>query len=388
MPERAAGAPLFSRSFLILSAATLAYFVADGMTLPVSPRFAAGPLGADSVGVGLSIGAFSLTALLLRPFTGTLSDRFGRRPMILVGAAFFFADMLLTLAATSIPVFVAARLLGGAADACVFVASFAAAADLAPEKRRGEAMSYFSLALYVGIAIGPPIGEALLGWGSFAAVWIASAATVALAGLLALAIPDTRATGGGATTGRLLHPAGLAPGLVLLAGGWGMAGFFAFVSLYADSLGLDGASPYLALYAAIVIVLRIVAAKVPDRVGARRLAGSALVVAAVGLALMGTWGDAIGLLVGTALYACGVAFMFPALGLLVVSSVPAAERGGAEGTFTAFLDLAFGLGPVAAGVVAAGLGYAAVFSVSAGVALVGFGFLLAITRPGGRAAPG
>ena len=58
---------LFTRAFGILSAATLAYFVADGLTLPTAPRFAAGPLGADSVGVGLSIGAFSSSGLARIP---------------------------------------------------------------------------------------------------------------------------------------------------------------------------------------------------------------------------------------------------------------------------------------------------------------------------------
>lgn len=381
---------LFGRPFLILSAATLAYFVADGMTLPVSPRFAAGPLGASAVWVGVSIGAFSLTALLLRPFTGGLSDRYGRRPVIVIGAGLYFLGMLLTLAASSLPLFVAARLVGGAADACVFVAAFAAAADLAPEQRRGEAMSYFSLALYAGIAVGPPIGEALLGWGSFSAVWIASAATVTVAGILAVWIPETRDRNDESAVpsrGRLLHPAGLLPGFVLLAGAWGMAGFFAFLPLYADSLNLRGAGLFLSVYAAVVIGLRIVGARAPDRIGARRLAGSALGVAACGLALMAAWQTETGLLVGTVAYASGVAFIFPSLSLLVVSAVPDTERGAALGTFTAFLDLAFGMGPVAAGAVAAAFGYPAVFSVSAGVAVAGVGCLLAITRRGGRFAP-
>jgi len=374
-------ARLLSRPFLILSAATLAYFVADGLTLPTAPRFAAGPLGADSLGVGVSIGAFSLTALVLRPWTGGLSDRYGRRPMMLVGSALLTAALLLHVVAVSLPIFVAARLLMGAAEAFVFVAAFAAAADLSPDDRRGEALSYFSLALYVGIGVGPPIGEAILGAYGFNAVWVAAAAIAVLSGLLALGVPDTRGQDlGDGSGGRLVHPRGVLPGLVLMAGAWGMAGYFTFVSLYALDLGLDGAAPYLSVYAAVVIGLRLVGAKAPDRIGARRLSSAALVVGAAGLALIGLWTDPTGLLIGTIVYGSGVAFMFPALGLLVVSSVPPSERGAALGTFTVFLDLAFGLGPVSLGAAVAAFGYSGAFLVGACIALAGVLLLLIGTR--------
>jgi predicted MFS family arabinose efflux permease len=373
---------LFTRAFGILSAATLAYFVADGLTLPTAPRFAAGPLGADSVGVGLSIGAFSVTALLLRPLTGQLSDRFGRRPMMLAGSAMLTAALLLHVVAVNLPIFIAARLLMGVAEAFVFVAAFAAAADLAPDGRRGEALSYFSLTLYLGIGIGPPIGETILGGWGFNAVWVTAAGIAVLSGLLALGVPDTRATAGGEPEPmRLLHPRGLLPGLVLLAGGWGMAGYFAFVSLYALHLGLEGAAPYLSVYAAVVIGLRVLGAKLPDRIGARRLSSLAMLVGAVGLLLIGLWPEPIGLMVGTALFAAGVAFMFPALSLLVVSSVPDSERGAALGTFTAFLDVAFGLGPVAFGLVVGSLGYGASFVLGAAVAVAGAALLIVVARP-------
>jgi len=378
---------LFTGAFGILSAATLAYFVADGLTLPTAPRFAAGPLGADSVGVGLAIGAFSVTALVLRPWTGGLSDRYGRRPMMLVGSALLTAALLMHVGAGSLPIFVVARLLMGAAEAFLFVAAFAAAADLSPDDRRGEALSYFSLALYVGIGLGPPIGEAILGAWGFNAVWVAAAGIALLSGLLALAVPDTRGADlGDASSGRLLHPKGVLPGLVLMAGAWGMAGYFAFVSLYALDLGLDGAAQYLSVYAAVVIGLRLVGAKAPDRIGARRLSSGALVVGAAGLALIGLWTDPTGLLIGTIVYGSGVAFMFPALGLLVVSSVPSSERGAALGTFTLFLDLAFGLGPVSLGAAVGAFGYSGAFLVGAGVALAGMLLLLIGTRPQSPAA--
>ncbi|MGI8929388.1 MAG: hypothetical protein ACR2H0_08000, partial [Candidatus Limnocylindrales bacterium] len=68
---------LFTGPFVALGIAELAYFTSAGMLILVTPLFARGPLGADPVGVGIAVGAFSVTALLLRPWSGRESDRRG-----------------------------------------------------------------------------------------------------------------------------------------------------------------------------------------------------------------------------------------------------------------------------------------------------------------------
>ena len=108
-----------------------------------------------------------------------------------------------------------------------------------------------------------------------------------------------------------------------------MAGFLAFVPLYAAELGMDGAALPLAVYALIVVGLRIAFAKLPDQVGAAQAVGRARSsVAAAGLADdRRSFASPIGLLVGTAVFAAGVAFLFPALLSLAVSRVAETERG-------------------------------------------------------------
>src|SRR5688500_2050288 len=83
---------LVTRGFVALAVATLAFFVAGGIVLPVAPTFAKDALGADEIGVGVAIASFSIASLILRPFVGWSSDRFGRRPLLIGGA-------LLTVAA-------------------------------------------------------------------------------------------------------------------------------------------------------------------------------------------------------------------------------------------------------------------------------------------------
>jgi MFS family permease len=373
-----AGPPILTRPFLLVSLASLAYFVADGTSFALVSRFAIGPLGADAFGAGLTYGAFSLSALVLRPLSGRLADRRGRRPLMVGGALLFGAVMLAHLVATSLAILIVLRLLLGVAEALVFVAAFAAEADLAPPERRGEALTFFSLSLYVGIAVGPLIGEAAFAAGGFPAVWVASAVLAGVAALVALAVPETRPADGRDPVGpaRLLHPAGLLPGLILMTGVWGMGGYFTLMPPYAvGPLGLDGARLFLLVFGGTVIVSRLLGARLPDRVGARRLSGTALLVTAGGLGLMGVVPTVAGLLAGTLLLGLGVAFTTPALASLTVSRAPASERGAALGTFSLFIDLAFGAGPIAMGAVAAASTTPVAFLSAAAVALIGAGIL-------------
>ena len=78
---------MLTPAFLLVAAATLFAFLSIGVVLPVLPRYTEGSLGTGSVGVGLAVGAASLTALLAQPPAGRLGDLRGRRPLMIGGGA-------------------------------------------------------------------------------------------------------------------------------------------------------------------------------------------------------------------------------------------------------------------------------------------------------------
>jgi predicted MFS family arabinose efflux permease len=205
---------------------------------------------------------------------------------------------------------------------------------------------------------------------------------------MAVRVPDTRAAdngpepGGAAAGRRLIHPAGLLPGLVLLSSILGMAGFLTFVPLYALDVGMDGSRAVLLLFAAIVVGIRSLGARIPDRLGAPRATRIALTLSAAGLAVVGTWRAPAGLVAGTAVFAVGIALLTPAVLTLAVRGVAPQERGAVIGTTSSFLDLAIGLGPATLGLVAAAVGRPGTFLAGAGVAVAGL--LLVWPRPGSR----
>jgi MFS family permease len=369
-PERAR---LLTPAFFVISAGSLAYFLSLGVLVPAVPLYVEGPLRGGAVAVGLAVGAFSVSGFLFRPWAGRLGDRRGRRPIIVGGAALVALSVLGYLLAHSPSVIVGLRFVTGIGEAFFFVGAASAVADLAPEERRGEALSLFSLALYAGIGLGPILGEAAVEGLGFGAAWIAAAALATMAAALGVAVPETRveAEEDAGVAQPLIHRGAIRPGVILWANLVAMAGFFAFLPLYAPDAGLEGSRLVFLLFSVVVIAVRSAGARIPDRIGPRRASLGALISTAVGMILLAAWPGAAGVVSGTVVLAVGQALAFPALMTLAMRGVPAAERGSLVGTFTAFVEVAFGLGPVLLGFVAAGFGFRGAFLAGGVVALCG-----------------
>jgi MFS family permease len=374
---------LVTPQFVLLGAAGLAYFLAGGMLVPAVPRYVAGNLSGGNVAVGLVVAAFSLSAVVLRPWAGRLVDLHGRSIAMVGGGVTFAASVAAYDLVDSVGALAALRLLTGVGDAFFFVGAVTAMSDLAPVERRGEAISLFSLSLYAGLAAGPPIGEGLVGVAGFSTVWLVAAGSALVAVLLALRVGDTREPSMNVARDnpmRLIPRAAVVPGLLLVALVWGMAGFLAFVPLYALDLGLSGAGFVLFGFAAIVVVIRSVGARIPDRLGAVRCVRVSLLCSTIGLALIGGWAAVPGLVLGAAALGIGIALGTPAIMMLALERADAGERGAVMGTVSMSIDLATGLGPATFGLVAAGAGRGSGFLAAALVAAAG----LALALAGGR----
>src|SRR3954452_326297 len=185
----AADEQLLTPAFVRITGSALAYFIAIGITLPVLPVFVEDTLHGSGAAVGITVGAFAVSAALLRPLVGRIGDARGRRILVVGGAAIAGVSVLAYALADSLAVLVLMRLLTGVGEAAIFVGAATAVQDLSPPTRRGEATSYFSVAVYGGLAIGPLLGEGVrTQWGVHAA-WYVSAAMCFVAVVVGLGMP-------------------------------------------------------------------------------------------------------------------------------------------------------------------------------------------------------
>jgi MFS family permease len=389
--SRAGGsAPIVPRpgiAFAGVFVVTFCGLVAVGAVLPVLPRFVRGPLDAGNVSVGIVVGSYAITGLLLRPFAGRLADHRGRKPTVLLGSVLVAIGGFMYLLPLGVPGLIAARLVLGAGEGTVFTASSAWVVDLAPPERRGRVIGLYGLSVWAGLSIGPLLGELILHASSYTLVWVFAGAAPLLGALIATRLPDP------------FHPAppleeehhpliareAIRPGIALALASIGYATVAAFVVLHLDARGIGHGATVFGAFATMVVLTRLIGGDLPDRVGPVRVAIVAATVEAIGLATMAT-AQSIGVALAGAL-AMGAAFslLYPSLSLIVVSRVSDRRRGAALGTFTAFFDAGVGLGAPIAGGAAALTSYEGAFLLASAIALASATTIALAISPRGRA---
>lgn len=366
--RRGPEAPLWSRDLVLVVASSFLAFGAFGISLPVLPRYVVQVLGRGDATAGFVFGSFAIAAILVRPFVGRWGDRRGRRRLMVVGAALMVVGLAAHVPAVTVATLVLARLVVGVGQAALVVGAATMTLDLAPPGRQGEASSYSMVAVQVGLGLGPVAGELVLDAASYATVWWVSSGVALLSGLVALAVtpdrghPDVASVRGVAG---FFHRSGLAPGVILALGMTGFVGFLAFVPLYADEIGVRQTAPLFLLASLSIAGVRLVGARVPDRLGPVRTATIALLAAAVGLLGLGLWATPAGLYLMTVAMAAGTALVVPSLLLAAVQGVAIHERSRVMATFTSFIDVAGALGPLLLGAVATVSSYGEAFVTAA-----------------------
>ncbi len=366
---------------------TLLSLTAVGAVLPVIPRYVRGPLDSGNIAVGVAVGAFAITALASRPLAGHVADLHGRRPVVVVGALLASAAGLLYLVPAGLAGLIGSRLVLGAGEGMVFTAGATWVVDLAPPDRRGRVIGLYGLAVWSGLSLGPPIGDALLRASSYEAVWAFAAICPFLGALVALRIPDQHRPSSEPQERPLLALESVRPGIGISLASVGFAAMASFIVLHLEAEGSGHGTVVFTAFAATVVLTRLIGGDLPDRIGPLRCAAGAAALEAVALALIALAHGLPLALAGAIGMGMAFALLYPSLSLVAINSVSESRRGSALGTFTAFFDIGIGLGAVLTGLAAALGGYPAAFWLGSACA-AGTGFVVTRALGRERASPG
>jgi MFS transporter, DHA1 family, tetracycline resistance protein len=373
--------------------------VGFGIVIPLLPLYAH-RLGAGPGSVGLLLAAFSAAQFVSAPLLGRLSDRVGRKPVLVVALVGTAAASLLTGVAGSLGLLLVARVLDGASGGSVAVAQ-ASATDLVGPEDRMRLFGLLGAAYGVGFVLGPAIGG-LAALGGARLPFFVAAGIAGLNALVALRrLPETRPAPGRGTSRarptstavplRVILRAIAVPGTVtvLLVAAFGA--FEATFPLFAHhrlGFGLGAIGAVFALVGIVAVVVqgglvRPVAARVGDATCLRM----GLVAESLGLVLLPTVHQRIGLVLPLLLVTVGQSLSTPTLNALVVARVGVGDRGAALGAQQGLSSLARIVGPIAGGVSYALLGMAAPFVGGACVVAGALVFSL-VMRGGIESSPG
>jgi MFS family permease len=357
-------------SFAGVFVVTFLGLIGVGSVLPVLPRYVHGPLDSTDLAVGVVIGSYAVTGLLLRPVAGRLADTRGRKPTVLLGALLVSLSGLLYLPHLGIGGLILARLVLGVGEGALYTAGSAWIVDMAPPARRGRILGLYGLAVWGGLSVGPLLGELLLNAASYEAVWVFAAVLPLLGAAVATRVPDEFEPLPHAEPHPLIAPEAVRPGPSIALASVGYATLAAFIVLLLEDRGVGHGATVFGAFAAMIVIARLLAGDLPDRYGAAPVAVGATLIEAGGLVLIALSHSLPLALVGGMAMGGGFSLLNPSLMLIAVGRVSQAARGAAMGTYTAFFDAGVGIGAPLAGAAAALTDYEGAFLLAAAIAVL------------------
>lgn len=366
-------------SFYLVVLANLFFFTGFQWTFVTLPGYVQA-IGGDAAAIGLAFGLFSLSAVLARPGVGWLVDRWGRKPVMLLGASIFALAPVLYVYTPQVGAFLIVRVFHGLGIAAFTTAYTALVADLALGGRQGEAIGISGITNNLGMLFAPALGlTAVNTWGYPAHFWLAAALTAVSLLLMLFVREPVRAKAKKEDSPRSLDVIRLRPVWVAAFGTTGLAvaygAVLGFLSPLAAERSLTAAGSFYSAFAAAMMVAQGSAGALSDRIGRRAVAAPGMVlvvVATVALAMARSDG---------ALVAAGILFGLSwgltraGIDTTVVESVLPQTRGVALGLLYTCFDIGVGAGSYGLGVLAVGHEYGAVFWGATGwalLALVGY----------------
>ena len=390
------------RSPVLLMALTVFIDIAGfGLILPLLP-FWAERLGANPTQVGLILTAYALAQFLFTPLLGAISDRFGRKPVILISLLIEALSFALTALAGSLWFLLAARFIGGLGASNIGTAQ-AVVADTTTPETRARGMGMIGAAIGLGFVVGPALGGALTGVSAGTPFWAAMGVALVNAVLAFFLMPETRkarvATDGVALSARrpsllagwataLRHPAVTRLVLVNFLFTLAFTAMEAVFPLFTQRVfGWQAVqNGYVFTYVGVIVVLMQggLVGQIVKRIGERATMIAGLALLAAGLLLLPFGLTLPVMLVALALLSAGDGAVSPTSSALLSFAAPEDAQGATLGVAQGVAGLGRVIAPVAAGALfGSSLGAGSPYVVAGALALLAL--LVALPRlPGPR----
>lgn len=368
---------IWTKDFIIIVIANFFIFTSFQMTLPTLPLYVQ-EIGSNETWVGIIVGIFTFSALLIRPFGGKLLDTTGRAPVFLIGLAILVLSLYSLAISTTILILVIVRIVQGVGWGLSNTASGTIASDLVPKDRRGEGLGFFGLSGNLALAIGPALGLFLVDHIAFSTLFIICGSLTLIALVLALNVryvkpeplTDSEIQEDADTAERFnfIEKRALPASALLFFITFTFGGIATFLPAYTFQQGFQShyIQIYFVLYALALVTTRFFAGRIYDRRGLPIVFIPGIILIISGLTLLAILKSPVYLFAGAILYGLGFGTVQPALQASAINSTPIRKRGMANATYFSAFDLGVGLGAITFGLVAQYADYSSIYWISAG----------------------
>lgn len=345
---------IYTLQFILLCLSSLLFSSSFNMIIPELPSYLSSLGGAEYKGFIISL--FTLTAAISRPFSGKLTDKWGRVPVMAVGSVVCLICGFLYPILSSVAGFLFLRLVHGFSTGFKPTATSAYVADIIPKERWGEGLGMHGLCFSIGGALGPALGGMVVNAFGIDIMFYSSSFLAFLSIVIVMNMKETLAEKEKLHKSMFLIsrkdiidigalPAGIitffsytAYGLVLT-----------LIPDWSEHLGAENKGIFFTAFTIASVMVRFGAGKVSDRHGRVNVILAGMIIIAAALFVISI-GDSITiLLAGAGLYGMGAGILSPAINAWTIDLSDPAHRGKAIATMYISMEVGIGLGALLGG---------------------------------------
>lgn len=352
------------KKLIILFATMVVVMLGFGIIIPILP-FYVESMGATGRDLGLLMAVYALMQLIFAPVWGSLSDKIGRKPILIVGILGNALAQLLMGLSTQLWMLFAARILAGVLSSATLPTAMAYIGDSTTDENRSGGMGIIGAAMGVGMVLGPGLGGGLAEINLSVPFYLAAALSVVVLGVVMWLLPeslpdefrsakDSKIQGPnfGAMWQALFGPLGFFMLMSFLVS-FGLTNFEGIFGLYA--LERYGYSPLqvggilMGIGVTAAAIQGFGAGKAAKQWGEGRSLEIALIISTIGFGLMLNATNLPAVVLTSSFFIIGNALMRPVLAAMISQKSTRAEQGMALGMHNAFMSLGRVIGPTWAG---------------------------------------
>ncbi len=374
---------ILTKNFSFLLLANLMMAIAFYFMTPVMALFMVDTFGFGKDEIGMVMFAFTIAAILMRPFSGYLLDTMKRYTVYLLSFVLFSLAFLGYPLAFSLAFLLVLRFLHGLTWGSINTAGYTLAVDLISEKRRGEGLGIFGLYMTVAMAVGPMMGMAISGKMGYDALFYSAVGFCAVGFIFVMLLktPDIRGTRKALNLKSMFEKKTLPVAFNVMLTQIPYGGIISFVALYGRGLGVANSGIFFLILSTCIIISRVMSGRIFDRFGPRNVTIIGLMLVMIGLSLIGFFASPLGFHLAAIVLGFGFGVVPPTFQAMANSNISPERRGATNSTYLMFFDAGVGLGMLLFGALIDVIGYAGTFYVSAAVQLLALIIFLTVTLP-------
>ena len=359
--------PLWTRNFIFIIFLNLFVMSIYQIMNQAIPLYVKEGMTGDMSTVGYISGAFTISALIMRPVMGSIADKKGKKFLIIPGILLLGVCCLLCGFTKSRVILVILRISQGIFFSAVSTGASAAVSDIIPKDRVMEGVGYYGLASTMATAVGPGISLHVIEHGGFQAdFWLVFGAAV-LGAVIAMLISypgyrrtsenkipesEKRDSSSYSWLDHIVEKAAIPMSLVMLFAALSQSSISSYLKIYANERSIGNVGLYYTVYAIALFITRPTTGRLSDRFGTNKVIFPGMAMIILAFFLLTRADSLIDLIIVAIVYGLGYGSVQPVLNALMVKYCPADRRGIGNSTFHIAMDGGYGIGAVLWGIVA------------------------------------